>query len=302
MPKPSPDRYVLVTAARDEAARLPQTVSGMLAQTVKPVRWVVVDDGSVDDTASVVRRLVEGVEWVTLVRRDDAAPADFASKVHAVRAGIEQLDGLQYDFIGTLDADIVLETDYFERLLRVFDGSPRLGLAGGQIVEEYGGRAVRQRISANSVSGAVQLFRREVFEAIGGLRPARLGGEDSAAEIMARMLGWDVQTRFELPVRHQGRVLSRNRGALRAWFARGQVSRSLGYDPVFLLAMSAYRSLVQPPYLVSGALMFAGYLAGAEAVLEPDAVAFLRREQRQRLWGMFGHRGWRAQLAWRAGR
>ncbi|MEV8516791.1 glycosyltransferase family A protein [Dactylosporangium sp. NPDC051484] len=307
-------RYVLVTAARDEGERLVRTIAGVRAQTWPPLHWVIVDDGSADDTAGVVRRHIEGADWITLVRRTASRPADFASKVFAVRDGLARLEGLEYDFVGTLDADIAVDADYFERLLGVFAGAPRLGIAGGQLVEEYDGRGVRQRISADSVSGATQMFRREVFEAIGGLRPVRLGGEDSVAEIMARMRGWEVSTRFELPVRHQGRVLSRNKGALRAWFVRGQANRGLRYDPVFQLAVSAYRAVVQPPYLLSGALMLAGYVAaaarGTEPALDRDAVAYLRGEQRRRLWGMIGYQGggltdvrnrWRTQVAWRTG-
>jgi biofilm PGA synthesis N-glycosyltransferase PgaC len=280
-------RYVLVTPARNEAAHLGRTIAGVRAQAEPPLRWVIVDDGSTDATTTVVEATAAGADWITLVRRAPDGPADFVSKVNAFNAGYSHLEGLDYDFVGNLDADIVVGPDYFTRLLRAFSERPRLGIAGGHLIEEYGGRLVPQRISANSVSGAVQLFRREAFEAIGGLRPMRLGGEDSVAEILARRHGWEVATLFQLPVRHQGQVLSGNRGALAAWYTRGVVNRTLGYDPLFQLAVSVYRGAVQAPYLATGIAMFAGYLnAVARRVapaLDADAVAFLRREQRRRL-------------------
>jgi poly-beta-1,6-N-acetyl-D-glucosamine synthase len=281
-------RFVLVTPARDEAEGILETVDSVIAQSLRPVRWVIVDDGSADDTATVVGRRIAGLDWITLVRRHSTSDRpDFRSKVHAIEAGIRASDGVVYDYVGTLDADIVLDADYFRRLFQVFADRPRLGIAGGHLIEEYGGRLVRQRISGNSVSGAVQMFRRQAYEDIGGLRRMRLGGEDSVAEILARMHGWEVMTLFDLPVRHRGRVLSGSTRATRAWFIRGVVNRSLGYAPLFQLSVSGYRAAVQPPYLVSGLAMLAGYVYATlrrdAFALEPDAVAYLRAEQRCRL-------------------
>jgi poly-beta-1,6-N-acetyl-D-glucosamine synthase len=285
-------RYVLITPARDEAATIGPVIAAVRAQAVTPVRWIIVDDASGDATAEVVARHIAGVDWIRLVRHDAGAPADFASKVYAFRAGTRHLDGVDYDFIGNLDADILVGPDYFARVLRVFAERPRLGLAGGHVIEEYGGRRVPQRISANSVSGAVQLFRRQAFEDIGGPRPVRLGGEDSVAEILARMRGWEVATLFDLKVRHQGQALSLSKGPLAAWFTRGMQNRSLGYAPFFQAAVSVYRAAVEAPYGLTGAAMFAGYVwAAARRVppaLDAEAVGFLRREQRRRLLGMVG--------------
>jgi poly-beta-1,6-N-acetyl-D-glucosamine synthase len=280
-------RYVLVTPARNEAAHIGRTIDSVRAQPEQPLSWVIVDDGSTDATTAVAEEHAAGAPWIKLIRRPAAGPADFVSKVNAFNAGYCHIKSLEYDFVGNLDADIAVGPDYFTRLLRTFAERPRLGIAGGHLIEEYGGRLVPQRISANSVSGAVQTFRRAAFEAIGGLRPMRLGGEDSVAEILARRHGWEVATLFDLPVRHQGQVLSGNQGALTAWYTRGVVNRTLGYDPLFQLAVSVYRGAVQAPYLATGVAMFAGYLnAVARRVpvaLDADAVAFLRREQRRRL-------------------
>jgi glycosyltransferase involved in cell wall biosynthesis len=287
-------RYVLITPARDEAATIGQVIAAVRAQVITPRRWIIVDDASVDGTADVVEEHIADVDWIRLVRHDAGSPADFAAKVYAFGAGLRHLDGVEYDFIGNLDADILVEPDYFARVLRVFQERPRLGIAGGRLVEEYGGRRVPQRISANSVAGAVQLFRRRAFEDIGGLQPMRLGGEDSVAEILARMRGWEVATLFDIEVRHQGQVLSLSKGPLAAWFTRGVLNRSLGYAPSFQAAVSVYRAAVQSPYGLTGAAMFAGYVSAAARrvapALDAETVAFLRTEQRRRLLGMLGIR------------
>ena len=280
------DSYVLVTAAKNEADNILRTVESVLGQTVAPARWVIVDDGSIDGTFELAERAAAGHPAITVLRRPVGEPDDFASKVRAIHTGTKAIGDIHHDLIGNLDADVSMGSTYFEQLLERFATRPKLGIAGGLIVEEHHGRLREQRISANSVAGAVQLFRRACYDQIDGLRPLRLGGEDAAAEILARMHGWEVETFFDLPVRHHGRVLNRKRTLVGAWFARGIVNRTLGYSPSFQVAVCAYRA-TQPPYLLGGGCMLAGYLAAivrsVPVALPPEAVAFLRTEQRDRL-------------------
>jgi poly-beta-1,6-N-acetyl-D-glucosamine synthase len=278
--------FVLVTPARDEEANIARTVESVLAQSMRPSRWVIVDDGSVDRTAECARRAAAGEQIVTVLSRPRGRPVDFASKVHAFSAGVAELAATGYDFIGNLDADISLPRDYYEQLLSRFATRPRLGLAGGAVVVEVEGRIRGRRASATSVAGAVQFFRRQCFDDVDGLMPLRLGGEDSAAEILARMNGWEVETFSDLSATHHGPVHNRKRSASAAWFSRGRVNHSLGYDPLFQVAMSAYR-VADRPYGVGGAFMLAGYITAAaqrrQRSLPSEAVTYLRREQRQRL-------------------
>ena len=79
----------------------------MIAQTVLPERWVIVDDGSTDETAEIVERLckplsVDRTLQVRLAHRDRS----FAGKVHAFNAGLERVRSLEFDVIGNLDADL----------------------------------------------------------------------------------------------------------------------------------------------------------------------------------------------------
>jgi GT2 family glycosyltransferase len=278
--------YVLVTPARDEEHNIARTIDSVLDQTVPPRRWVIVDDGSIDRTVEVARQAVAGTSTVTVIQRPPGRPVDFVSKVRAFNAGVDAFGDTPYEFVGNLDADITLPRDYYERLLARFAQRPRLGLAGGAVAVEIDGRVRQRRSSGTSVAGAVQFFRRRCFDEVGGLRPLRLGGEDSAAEILARMHGWEVATFFDMPVLHHGPVLNRKRSATSAWFSRGRVNHSLGYDPLFQLALGAHRA-VDRPYLLGGLSMIAGYLSAAvqrqPRVLPPRAIAYLRDEQRMRL-------------------
>jgi poly-beta-1,6-N-acetyl-D-glucosamine synthase len=299
-------RFALITPARNARHTVGRTVAAVRGQQCRPAAWVIVDDGSQDDTAAVARSAADGADWIRVIGRPAGATPDFASKVHAFQAGLAEVSersepsersgpsGLEVDFVGNLDADVTIAPDYFARLLGVFADRPRLGLAGGHVVEVVGQRRTPQRISPNSVAGAVQLFRREAFDAIGGLRPLRLGGEDSVAEILVRRNGWEVATVFELPVDHHGPILGGARGPVRGWYRRGQMFRGLGYDPLFQVVMGLYRAAAQPPYVLSGAALLCGYTSAAlrrdPIALAGDEVAFLRAEQRQRLRRMVGLR------------
>ena len=128
--------YVLVTPARNEAAHLAATIDGVIAQTVRPLRWVIVDDGSTDATAEVVQRRLPDAPWIELLRLPPRAVREFAAKVRAFEAGRTRLAGLDYAVIGNLDADITLEPRHFERLLARFADDPRLGVAGSPYAED----------------------------------------------------------------------------------------------------------------------------------------------------------------------
>src|ERR1022692_3245971 len=182
---PAPLKLVLVTPARNEAEFIEGTVKSVIAQTVRPVRWVIVSDGSTDGMDDIVSRYVAGYPWIELVRMPERKERNFAGKVHAFNAGRERCKDLEYDVIGNLDADVTFDQDYFDFLLKKFAENPKLGVAGTPFREgsyQYDFRFT----SVEHVSGQIQLFRRECFEAIGGYTPIKTGGIDLVAVMTAR--------------------------------------------------------------------------------------------------------------------
>src|SRR5437762_9443887 len=130
-------RYVLVTPARNEAAFIEKTIESVLAQTVRPVKWVIVSDGSTDGTDEIVRRFAAHHDWIDLVSLPARAERNFAGKVSAVRAGQARVAGLQYDALGNVDADIAFGGVYFSFLLRKLAEDPRLGLVGTAYIDPH---------------------------------------------------------------------------------------------------------------------------------------------------------------------
>ncbi|MCE5229784.1 glycosyltransferase family 2 protein [bacterium] len=279
-------RYVIVTPARNEEAHISFTLGSMVAQTLRPVKWVIVDDGSTDHTSRIIREYATKFDFIETISSGGSGKPSFGSKVAAFRAGCERLAGLDYDFIGNIDGDVSFLPDYFETVIGRMQAEPQLGLAGGLIMEKFGDRFRPQAIAGNSVAGAVQLFRRNCFEFIGGYQPMDIGGIDALAEIMARSHGWGARTFRDLPVYHYGRVTTGGRNMLASRFRKGIINYHLGYHPLFQIAAGCYRML-HPPLILGGTMMIGGYcwaaLTHAERNAPPDVVEYLRHEQIQRL-------------------
>ncbi len=289
--------YCLVTPAHNEAAHLARTADAVAAQTVPPLRWVIVDDGSTDDTARIAEEYAARVAFVSVIKRIRRAGGgrDFASKVFAFECGCRELEGLGYDFIGNVDADVSFGPRLFEGLLAEFGRDARLGVAGGWVREPgRGGLRPRFGNSERDVAGSVQLFRRACFARIGGFPPIACGGEDAAAQAIARMRGWRVRTFPHLVIDHHrpvpGGVVSG--GAAR--FRQGVRDRALAYHPVFEV-LKCVRRAAERPYLVGAAMRLAGYawscLAGTERGVPPDVARFIRGEQLRRIRALVSRTG-----------
>ena len=279
-------KYVLVTPARNEEAYIEQTINAVVSQTILPQKWVIVSDGSTDRTDEIASSYARKHPFIQLLKAGEKGQKDFGSKVRAFRAGYSELQDVEHDFIGNLDADVTFAVDYFEAILERFRSNPKLGIGGGLILELVGNRFVKQRTSLNSVGGPIQLFRRQCYEALGGFLPMRTGGVDAAAEIGARMHGWEVQTFPEIQVHHHRRVSTGNKTVFGERFKRGRTNYLLGYHPLFQIA-SSFSKIIERPYLIGSTCTLAGFgwscLRGHKHVLPDDVVTFLRTEQMARL-------------------
>lgn len=277
-------RYVLVTPARNEAQFIELTLRSVISQTVQPIRWIIVSDGSHDGTDDIVRRYTAEHDWIRLVRMPDRAERHFAGKVHAFNAGYAMLADVHYDFIGSLDADISFDQGYFSYLLEKLSEDKRLGIVGTPFKDSdmYDYRFV----SLEHVSGACQLFRRTCFEEIGGYSPSKNGGVDHIAVLKSRMKGWRTRTFTDRICIHHRDMGSASHGIWKARFKVGALDYALGGHPLWEIFRTVYQ-MSRRPYVVGGLLVFAGYLSAAfrrEPRPIPGAlVQFRRREQLLRL-------------------
>lgn len=278
--------YVLITPARNEQAFLERTIESMIHQTVLPMKWVIVDDGSTDKTPAIIRRFLAEHPWIELVQRPQRLDRSFAGKVQAFNAGYERVKDLPYEVIGNLDGDISFEKDHFEFLLTKFAGDPSLGVAGTVFREEGYNSETDSFEGHTHVSGQCQLFRRQCWVEIGGYIPHRAGGIDWMAVTTARMMGWKTESfreRFFLHYRHLGTA---ERGVLASSFSYGEKDYYLGGHPVWEMFRVAYRA-TKRPYIVDGVALGLGYcwalLRRTPRPVSPKLMAFHRKEQMAKL-------------------
>lgn len=278
--------YVLITPARNEEEFIEQTIRSVLSQTILPLKWIIVSDGSTDRTDEIVGRYLDGNPWMQLLRMPEHRDRQFAAKVHCFNAGYEKVRGLEYDVIGNLDADISFEEAYFAFLLSRFSENPRLGVAGTPFVEPSLKTYNYKFTNIEHVSGACQLFRRECFEEIGGYIPIKGGGIDWTAVTTARMKGWRTKTFTGKTCFHHRPIGRAGNSRLRAWFNHGKKDFFLGGHPAWELFRALYQ-MKSPPFVVGGASLLSGYLwaylTGMKRPIPRELVAFHQGEQLSRL-------------------
>lgn len=285
-------KYVLITPAYNEAKHLARTIEAVIRQTVLPLRWVIVDDGSSDNTPDVIQSYARKHDFIQHHRRvRDKSQTYFASNVYAIMEGAEQVASLDYDFIAVLDADITLPEEYYEQIVARFDADPALGVASGIYENLVNGKLQKVLHDRRSTPKAIQVFRRECFETIGGYVPMKYGGEDTCACIMARMNGWKSWSFPELKVIHHRPTGTGNAATvLRARFMQGLCEYGLATHPLFMVTKSLRRCFLESPFLVGGILRFGGYLYGyikhEPRQISSRVVDFIRRDQFWRVIGL----------------
>jgi poly-beta-1,6-N-acetyl-D-glucosamine synthase len=282
--------YALATAAYNEEKLIEKVIQSITSQTVLPKKWVIVNDGSSDRTAEIVRKYADQYPFIELYTITEEHPRDLTAQVHAINRGFAQLKNVESDFVGNLDADVTLEPAYFERLLEKFAEDPRLGLAGGFIHEEKEGQFQSRKSNVeSSVAHAVQLFRRECLEELGGYRPFTWAGADWYAEVTLRMKGWNVHSIPELRAFHH-RPTGKGFGVFKYAYRGGMMDFYMGTHPLFETIKMA-RRLGEKPYVVGAAVRFSGFISAYWKRLPrqvPDEfMAYLRKEQMARIRAIF---------------
>ena len=286
----NPD-YVLITTAHNEENYIATVIESVAAQTVLPRKWIIVDDASQDATAEIVSKYAARYTFIELHQISDRHPREFGAQCDAFNAGYARLQPTEFRFLGNLDADVAVPPDYYETVLQKFAHHPRLGLAGGYIHEDEGkGFQARRTNSQQSVAGAIQVFRRECYEAIGGYPRLPYGGSDWATEIMSRQRGWIVEAFPELVVKHY-RPAGSAGGVLRGHYRQGRMDHSLGSLPLFEV-VKCLRRIPEQPFLAGALARMLGFayshLIRAPRLVPTEVVRELRDEQRGRLRWMVG--------------
>ncbi len=280
-------KLVIITPAKNEEIHIHHTINSVLRQLHKPVKWLIIDDGSTDNTVEIVNNYIKDFSWIKLIKKNTRGKrAPGANVINAFNYGLSNLTG-DWDFIVKLDADLEFEDNYFEKLLSEFEKDSRLGIAGGYIVNLVDGK--KQKIDNTPeyhVRGATKVYRKECFNDIGGLMPKM--GWDGIDEIKAMMFGWKTKSFKELLVLHH-RPTGKETGMLRYAWRWGKSNYYMGYNPLFLM-LSCIKRFTRKPYVLFGLTIYLGfiysYITRKEQISDRNFIKFIRKFQSDRIKGL----------------
>ena len=280
--------YLLVSPCRDEAAYLPRALDSVLAQTVQPALWVIVDDGSRDDTPCILADYTARHPVIRVVQRPDrGARAVGPGVVEAFYAGLDAAGTERFDYLCKLDLDLDLPQEYFARLLAKMQAEPRLGTCSGMPwFTGPDGQRISERCGPEMSVGMTKFYRRACFEQIGGFERAVMW--DAIDCHRARQRGW-VARAFpdpDLAFEHLRPMGSSDHNILKGRRRHGAGQYFMGSDPLYFAATALYR-MAHPPYVSGGLAMLQGYLSAwqsrAPQLADAELRAFIRRYQRRAL-------------------
>jgi glycosyltransferase involved in cell wall biosynthesis len=282
----SSTKYILLTAARNEEEFIEKPLQSVIAQSIKPIQWIIVSDGSTDKTDQIIMSYTEKYNFIKLIKISGDKSRNFGSKAKAIMYAYNSIENADFDFVGNVDADISFERNYYEKLFEKFENNDKLGIAGGIRYDFCDDKFILVHCAKNSVGGPFQMFRKKCFEDVQGYSSLKYGGIDAAAEITARFLGWEVQSFDDLTLFHYRCTGSARGKLLKSCIIDGYKLYHLGYHPLFFsLKMSS--NILRKPILVRYLLNLYGYFSlfikGDSTSLSKGISNYLKSEQKDRL-------------------
>lgn len=257
----TPASYIVVSPVKDEEKYVERTLLSVIAQTILPKLWVIVDDGSQDTTPQILRRYADQHSWIRIIRIDRGPQRELGvTEIRAFALGYELTRSVPHDYLVKLDCDVELPADYFERLLQEFNADQSLGIASGAYAEQDGNKWLVVKQPGYHACGASKMVRTECFRDIGGFILFR--GWDTVDQIRARMRGWTTRN-FEDVIFFHLKAEGSAAGHASTNIFHGHIYYLTGGSVLFLMAKAMRRGAIGKPRILSGLLMVFGYLTAA---------------------------------------
>ncbi|WP_420339117.1 glycosyltransferase [Roseibium sp.] len=280
-------KYLLVSPCRNEAEYMCKTLDSVLEQTVPPTKWLIIDDGSTDDTPTILAEYAEKYDWIEVVTKPDRGHrAVGPGVIEAFHYGLEHLDWQEYDFLCKLDLDLDLPSAYFEELMERMENNPRIGSCSGKPFFIKNGKKISEKCGDEMSVGMTKFYRKDCFKEIGGFVRAVMW--DAIDCHKSRQLGWiacswdDEQLRFE----HLRPMGSSQKGILSGRARHGYGQYYMGSNFFYFTATCVFR-MAHPPYVIGGLATWWGYfhaaLTGKGQQEDAELRAFIRAYQTRAL-------------------
>jgi len=267
-------KYLIITPSCNEEKFLPNLIQSIVNQTIHPYEWIIVDDGSTDNTPKIIKKASLKYPWIRYLRnekKDKRSPG--TSVINAFYKGYDNRKIKNYDIVAKLDSDLSLPKDYFEKIINKMYSEPNIGICGG--VCTVNGR-VEGLTNLDHVRGALKAYKKKCFDSIGGLIHSM--GWDTVDEHNARYLGWKVCVIETLKVEHH-RKTNYEFGFLNAAYKNGKMLYSIRMG-LFLLLINCFKWGFRFPYFILSFCMFYGYILSfifnEKKIVSKDLGQFIR--------------------------
>jgi len=278
--------YVLITPARNEELYIEKTIISVINQTILPIKWIIVSDGSTDKTEEIVEKYIPENSFIELIKLPLRKERHFAGKVNAINEGFKAIKNVNYKYYGNLDADVTFSNDYYKNLLDKFEKDPTLGICGGKLYDRINEKFVELNYSLESVAGPIQFFRKTCYEEIGGYKASKAGLVDAIAEVTARMRGWKTYTFTSLKVFHHRKTGSEGRNIWQVARREGNTDYLFGVHPLWNLLRS-FQRINKKPYIIGGFIRMYGYwvhqIKKVKRPVSDEFIRYLRREEKLKI-------------------
>ena len=284
---PEPRTYVLISPCRNEADYMRRTLDSVVAQSLQPTLWVIVDDGSTDETPQILADYAAKHDWIRIVQKPDRGHrAVGPGVVEAFYVGYQSIDPADFTYSCKLDLDLELPPRYFETLIERMEADPRIGTCSGKPYIRQNGTLVSERRGDERSVGMTKFYRRTCFEDIGGYVHEVMW--DAIDCHKARQRGWKAVS-WDHPDLNFEHLRPMGSSQTSIWTGKrrhGFGQYFMGSDLFFYAATCVFR-MAEKPYVLGGLAMMQGYLAawtrGDRQLDDPELRAFIRAYQRQAL-------------------
>ncbi len=276
-------KYVVISPVRNEEDYLRKTIESLANQTIKPMEWIIVNDGSTDKTEEIIKEYMPKYGWIRLLTLSDRGyyyPG--TGVVNVVKKGYETVQTKDWEYLVKLDCDLSFDKDYFEKLFNEFDKNPKLGIASGCVYLPINNQLIQEAAQTDHPVGASKVYKRQCWDAIDGLKP--IPGWDLADLLSAQMNGWETANFFDLVIVHYRLTGSRRKGLFGPKFLQGRFEYRHGYAFLYTCFKSIFH-LFSKPFIIGSIGKVTGYLYAAiirePYLFEKDMRKFLRKKHRK---------------------
>ncbi len=283
--KPVQINHIVVTPCKNEEEYISTLIESMLSQTIRPKEWIIIDNGSIDNSPNIIKKVSKKEKWIKYFYVKSGKQRNRGLEIAKLFAfGIERANTENWEYCSKIDSDMILPIDYFERILQAFYQEKKVGILGGVcFTSSKAGMKRIEKVESDHVRGGLKTYRRECFQDIGGVIIAN--GWDGLDEASAQMRGWKTKNLVQIEVEHR-RATGSHRGKIINSYISGKYAYFMGYIFPYIFARSIKR-IFQRPYIIAGIVMLLGFsknkLFKKPIYENKEVVAYIRAKQAKRL-------------------